>query len=84
MRVLVIEEDDLRHNEKDIIGVASSPEKAEEMISKYYGTFDVIAIFNVSDVDEIHSDRLIKVSGGIDDGDGYGITFRWFKVDYTP
>lgn len=82
--VLVIHEHDYSDGEDSVIGVASSVEKAEEVISKYYGEglHRVISIQDIRDSNLEYS-KLLEIKGisGVYENYKVRVTLEWFNID---
>lgn len=79
--ILVIHETDHSDNDKDVIGVADSPENAEKIIAEYYGN-DMTEISH-TDIGESNLEWQKKLSViGVND-EPYEVTvcLEWFEIN---
>ena len=80
--VLVIHERDLDDSEEAVIGVAESVEKAEFIISKYYGEYKQESFRDIRDSNLEYS-KVISVESSLRKGEvwRYELTLEWFTLN---
>lgn len=79
--LIVIHETDLSDNEQIVIGVASSVEKANELILKYYGKFTEISYNDIRDSNLEYS-KVIEVQDfQFEIYHRYKLLLEWFELD---
>lgn len=80
--VLVIHERDLDDNEEIVIGVADSVEKAEFIISQYYGEYKQESFRDIRD-SVLEYSKVISVESSFRKGEvwRYELTLEWFTLN---
>jgi hypothetical protein len=78
--VIVIHELDLEDNETSVIGVASSKESAENIISSYYGKHRVVSKRDIRD-SMLEYSKVLEVEGLNGETLRVEVTLEWFVVD---
>jgi len=80
--LIVIHETDLSDNEQIVIGVASSVEKAEDLISKYYGEFKEVSFNDIRD-SRLEYSKIIEVADSHSETEkwNYKLLLEWFELD---
>lgn len=79
--VYVIHELDLEDKETDVIGVASSLEKVDELVSEYYGDdFVEISFQDIRD-STLEWSKVLEIKSYDDSLYYVKITVQWFEVD---
>jgi len=80
MMVIVIHELDYSDKERDVIGVAESPEKAEEIIKEYYRDFEEISFTDIREGNLEYS-KVIEVEDHRKEKYKVEITLEWFQLN---
>lgn len=60
MDLIIIHEEDMTDNEMSVIGVAETPQKAEEMILGYYGSFETKSYRDIRD-SNLEYEKILEV-----------------------
>jgi hypothetical protein len=80
MNILVIHEYDYNDKETDVIGVANSISKAEEIINNYYGSPKEIKKTDIRD-STLEYSKILEVLDHKNEPYKVKITLEWFELN---